>query len=226
MHLSVRVFICTSLLAASVVTAGDRSLTEGGVAALEIEARLARSSGIYLVLDAPRRVLEIKARGLLLDSVDLTGIELVGQHKLLGKDVSTTLTLPVVFTITKGPGDNSREIVAPEKLVPEPPENQGEAPQTANPTPEPSPTPVPEPPASYRAQLDNGWDLWITDSLPGETAWARLVAAVEDGWRRLTGHAEHLPTALTLSMTRANTRRLHHLLVKGTPLLVVSDDRG
>ena len=223
MHLWARAFICTSLLAAGVALAGEPPLTEGGVSALEIEARLARKPDIYLVLDAPRRVLDIKARGLVLDTVKLTGIEMVGQHRLFGKGSSSTIKLPAEFTIESGSRDFSREMIAPGKLVPAPKE-EGDTPlpeTKGTPAPEPTPTPVPEPPASYRVRLDNGWDLWITDALPGETAWARFVGAVKDGFLRLTGRARNYPSALTLSMSRADTKRLHHLLTKGTALLVV-----
>ena len=228
MHPWARAFICTSLVAAGVAAAGEPPLNEGGVSALEMEARLARTPDVYLVLDAPRRVLEIRARGLVLDSVRLSGIEMVDQHPLFGRGSTSTLKLPAEFTIETGARDTSREVIAPDKLVPAP-KDDSDAPETGaqgTPAPEPTPTPVPEPPASYRVRLDNGWDLWITDVLPGETRWARYVAAVKDGFLRLTGRARSYPSALTLSMSREDTKRLHHLLTKGTVLLVVGDGRG
>ncbi len=228
MHLWARAFICTSLVVASVATAGEPTLTEGGVSVLELEAGLARRPDVYLVLDAPMRVLEIKARGVVLDTVKLTGIEMVDQHALFGPGSTSTLKLPAEFTIETGARDASREVIAPDKLVPAPKDDE-ESPASgaqSTPAPDPTPTPVPEPPVSYRVRLDNGWDLWITDALPGETRWARYVAAVKDGFLRLTGHARSYPSALTLSMSRENTKRLHHLLTKGTVLLVVGGDRG
>ena len=75
---------CISIsLAALGARAGDVPPDAARVAALELEAGLAKKPFVYLVLDPQRRVLEVKARGAVLDTVQLTGIEVISQQPLL-----------------------------------------------------------------------------------------------------------------------------------------------
>ena len=60
---------CISIsLAATAARAGDIAPDPARVAALTMEASLARKPDVYLLLDPERRVLEIKARGAVLDT--------------------------------------------------------------------------------------------------------------------------------------------------------------
>jgi hypothetical protein len=224
MRRSVLACTCISLAAAG-VRAGDVPPDPARVAALELEAGLAKRPTVYLLLDPQRRVLEIKARGAVLDSVQLTGIEIMTQQQLLTHDLPTNPPIPTVWTIKQGPGDTDREMIAPAELVPAPKDDVEEeptpAPASAQPTP--TPTPVPLPSVSYRARLTNGWDLWITDRLPPQDFLGAFLAAVRDGWRRLRGLAEDHPPAVTLAMAHEDARRIHHLIRSGTEILVASE---
>jgi hypothetical protein len=218
---------CISIsLAAVGAGAGDVSPDPARVAALELEAGLAKRPSVYLVLDPQRRVLEIRARGAVLDTVQLTGIEIISQQPWLTRDLPEHPPIPALWTIKSGPGDTDREVIAPQELRPAPKDDEEEAEPTpaAQPTgPAPTPTQVPVPRTSYRSRLANGWDLWITDRLPPQSLFGTLIAAVSDGWRRLRGLGQDHPPAITLAMTDADARRIHHLMRSGTAILVASE---
>ena len=220
---------CISIsLAALGARAGDVPPEPARVAALEMEAGLARKPGVYLVLDPQRRVLEIRSRGAVLDAVGLTGIEIVSQQPVLRRDIPTHPPIPAVWTVEQGAGDSDREVVEPTELRPAP--KMGDEEEEAEPTPSatpaapaPTPTPVPMPPVSYRNRLTNGWDLWVTDALPPQSRLRTLLAAVKDGWLRLRGLGEDRIPAITLAMSDEDARRIHHLLRTGMPILVAGE---
>lgn len=169
MRLSALACISISLGALS-ARAGDVPPEPARVAALEMEAELARKPGVYLVLDPQRRVLEIRSRGAVLDAVGLAGIEIVSQQPVLRRDIPAHPPIPAVWTVEQGAGDSDREVVEPTELRPAPKMGEDDdaepAPSATPAAPTPTPTPVPLPPVSYRNRLSNGWDLWITDALP------------------------------------------------------------
>ena len=124
-----------------------------------------------------------------------------------------------MWTLSVGPGDTDREVIAPTELRPAPKEGEEEVeptPAAAPSGPTPTPTPVHVPPPSYRSRLANGWDLWITDRLPPQSVVGTFTAAVRDGWRRLRGLGEDHPPAVTLAMADEDARRIHHLMRTGT----------
>ncbi|MEW6337170.1 MAG: hypothetical protein ACOY3Y_09670 [Acidobacteriota bacterium] len=215
--------ICTSLLATATL-AGDTPPDPARVATLESEVSLAKKPGVYLVLDPPRRTLEIRSRGLVLDSVPIRGIEVVSQGPLLGSGASGEVRAPAVWTIVAGAGDTDREVIAPAELKPLPPEGEEEEEPTAKPSASPTPTstPIPEPPVSYRARLDTGWDIWVCTELPPDGVWQRFVAAVRDGWERLRGEGEDHPPAVAIAMQPDDARRIHHLMRTGVAILVAA----
>ena len=106
------------------------------------------------------------------------------------RSLPSSPSVPAMWMVKEGPGDTDREVIAPTELRPMPAEDEEEVEPTPAPTPAgptPTPTPVPEPPVSYRVQLENGWDLWITDRLP-QQGFLRLVGlALRDGWNRWRG---------------------------------------
>jgi hypothetical protein len=227
MRLSALACISISLVAFG-ARAGDSPPEPARVAALEMEAGLAKKPGVYLVLDPQRRVLEIRSRGAVLDAVGLKGIEIVSQQPVLRRDIPAHPPIPAVWMVEQGAGDSDREVVEPTELRPAP--KMGEEEDEAEPTPSatpaapiPTPTPAPLPPVSYRNRLANGWDLWITDTLPPQSRFQTFLAAVKDGWRRLRGLGEdHIP-AVTLAMADEDARRIHHLLRTGMPILVAGE---
>jgi hypothetical protein len=227
MRRSALAYIFTSVVAAAAF-AGDAPLDPARVGTVELEAQLAKKPSVYLLLDPPRRMLEVKSRGVVLDGIPLTGIEIVTQQPLLARGVPAGPALPAVWSIEKGPGDTDREVIAPESLRPySNGEEDEEEPATA-PTPAgtrgpaPTPTPVPEPPSSYRSQLSSGWDLWITDSLPPSDLWDRYWAAVREGWARLRGGTEEHRPAIAVALSAGDARRVHHLMRKGTSIIIAA----
>lgn len=212
---------------AAAAAAGDIPPHPTQVAALELELSLARRPEVYLVLNPSTRQLEVKVRGLAVDRVPLRGIKKILHVPLLSAGAPPPLPLPAVWRVVDGPGDSDREYIAPTELRPYRAEGYDDPPPAANPgrpgAPTPTATPFPEPPASYRAQLDCGWDLWITETLPPLGFLARVGAAVRDGWERLRGRGIHPRPAITLAMDREDAKRLHHLMRSGMPLLVLAD---
>ena len=215
--------ICISL-AAGTVRAGDVTPSPSSVAALQMEAGLAKKPDVYLLLDPERRVLEIKARGTVLDTVHLTGIEVVSQQPILGRRLPSHPPIPAIWTVEDSSFDASREVEAPTDLKPAPKKDQDDdedATPDAGPTA--TPTPAPDAPTSYRSRLDNGWDLWVTDQLPPQSRWQTFLAAVKDGWRRLRGRGQNHIPAITLAMADSDAQRVHHLLRTGMPILVADE---
>jgi hypothetical protein len=193
-----------------------------------MEAELAASPSVYLVVDPARRVLEIKARTVILDRVPIDGIEVVAYRPFFSSLSAPMPELPAIWAVKGGPGDTDREIIAPPELKPYSSGDEEEAEDpTAMPTPRPTgpaptPTPIPEPPVEYRAHMENGWDVLITDSLPPQTLTARFTAAVRDGLRRIRGEGPSPAPALALAMAAEDARRLHHLMRTGTNILLVA----
>jgi hypothetical protein len=213
---------CSSLLLALVAVAGEPPPDPGTVATLEIEARLARKPDLYLVVRAPDRKLEIKARGVLLDSVPLSGVEVVAPRRMLGEPSPRRLEVPAVLVVKDGPGDLAREVIAPQELKDMPGEDEEEEPTTGPTAPPATPTPIPEAPFSYRAELDNGWDIWVCEKLPGAGLLTRLRTAASDGWARLWGRAESYRPALTLAMSREDAQRIFHLFNTDRTILIAA----
>ncbi len=219
--------ISTSLAAAAWGGGTGSAPPPQAVAALELEAQLAKTPAIYLVVDTVRQVVDIKARALVLDRLALHGVEVVVYRPFFSSREVPMPSLPAIWTIEAGPGDTDREIVAPKELRPysSGEEEEEEPPATVAPPqagPTPTPTPVPEPPVRYRAHLENGWDLWVVDALPAQDLPSRFAEAVRDGWRRLRGEDHRTRPALALAMAGDDARRLHHLMRTGTKILVLA----
>lgn len=218
-------FISISLAAAT-VRAGDVAPDPSRVAALQMEAGLATKPNVYLLLDPARRVLEIKARGAVLDTVPLTGIEVISQQPIIGRRLPSHPPIPAIWTVEQGAFDAERTVEAPTDLKPAPKKNADDDASDSSDTSagtNPTPTPTPQVPTSYRSHLDNGWDLWVTDRLPPQSRWQTLLAAVRDGWQRLHGHGKNHIPAITLAMSDADAQRVNHLLRAGMPILVADE---
>lgn len=212
---------------ASAAAAGDVPPRPAQVAAIELELPLARRPEVYLVLNPTSRQLQMKVRGFTLDQVSLAGIEMVVHAPLLGGPAPPPPPLPAVWRVVEGPGDTDREYIAPAELRPYRPDGyedtQPGVPAARAGAPLPTATPLPEPPTAYRARLDNGWDLWITNTLPPQRFLPRAWAAVRDGWQRLRGRGNQLSPAIALAMGREDAMRLHHLMRSGMAILVLAE---
>ncbi len=194
---------------------------------MELEVRLAQRPEVYLVLNPASRNLEVKVRGLALDRVPLAGIEMIVHAPVFGGREPSPLPLPAIWRVVDGPGDTDREYIAPAELRPYNPDGYDDPQPSMTPArpgaPPPTATPFPEAPASYRARLDSGFDLWITNTLPPQGFLARASAAVRDGWQRLRGRGSQLSPAITLAMDREDAMRLHHLMRSGMAILVLAE---
>jgi hypothetical protein len=219
--------ISTSVVAAAAALAGDVPLDPARVGTAELEAQLAKKPNVYLVVDPPRRVIEVKARGVVLDEIAMSGIEIVSHQPVFRMSAPAGPALPALWSVEEGPGDTDREVISPATLRPYRSEEDEEA-AAAEPTPPGTkapavkPTPVPEPPSSYRSRLSSGWDLWVTDALPPSGTWDRYWDAVREGWARLHGNAREYRPAITVALARPDAQRLHHLMRKGTAVLVAA----
>lgn len=225
MHGWVPKCICTSVLLPALAWAGDPPPQVSRVAALELEASLARQPVVYLVLDVGRMVLEVRSRTLVLDSVTVQGVAVVRHRPLLGNtEPPEPQVVPALWRVVSGPRDTDRQVIAPETLRPAPKDGEEEEEEAASGgVPSPTPTPVPEPPRSYRAQLDTGWDLLVTHRLPVRGWVSRFLDAARDGWARLRGRREAIPPAVAVVVDAQDARRLYHLIRSGTSILVTTE---
>jgi len=190
---------------------------------MELEAQLARQPVVYLVLNIGRGVLEVRSRGMVLDSLPVTDVAVVRPKRLLSGSSSHPLELPVVWQVVEGPRDTERELIAPETLRPAPSGEEDVEDFDWESGPSPTPTPIPSPPKSYRARLDNDWDLWIADRPPlSRGPWRFFVASI-DGLARLRGRSEPPPPAYLVTMSRSDAQRLYHLIRSGMTILVTTE---
>jgi hypothetical protein len=225
MRKSVLASICTSLLWIGSLQAQDAPASLAAATFAEMEVSAARIPKVYLVLDPERRVLEVKARGAVLDHINILGIEILSQQSLVRTSLPMAPSLPAKWVVKLGPGDTDREVIAPKELHAAPKDDEEERPSkdAAKPTPAgptPTPTPFPEAPASYRVQLGNGWDIWVTTTLPAQGRFQLIMAALRDGWHRLRGSDADVAPAISLLVSPDDSRRIHHLFRTGTEILV------
>lgn len=207
--------------------AGEPPVTPATVANLELEAGLARTPNLYLKLDFDRRVLEIKARGFVLDSLQIKALGAAARQPFFIKPRPFRLTVPTVLEVETGPGDTDREVIAPESLRPARREDEEQEP-TPTPTssaPRPTATKPPETPSRYRVELRGGMLLWVTDRLPARFLSERFMAALKEGWRFLfhRQNPDNEPPGLVFVVETPDARRLHHLFRSGMRILVVSE---
>jgi hypothetical protein len=216
----VRRSISTSLLAAALVARATLAGSPDAVRArtVEIEAGLAKTTAIYLFLDPARRVLEVRSRGMTLDSAALQSVTMLHHHPLFGSDDQPEPEVPGVWTVDQGPGDLSREVIAPEALKPYVPEEERQQtaalPQAAK--------PIPLPPSRYLVPMTNGWSLAVLDQAPRTGFFHRYAQAVKDGWSRLRGQAAKRPPLVALTMTAADAQRFHHVFRSQLPVVVAA----
>lgn len=206
--------------------AGKPPVTTVAVANLELEVGLAKTANLYLKLDLDRPVLEIKARGFVLDSFQIKTLGAAARQPFFVKPRPFRLTVPTVFEVATGPGDTDREVIAPETLRPA--QRTDEEEPTPTPTslsPRPTPTKPPETPSRYRVELRGGMLLWVTDRLPARSLSERFMAALREGWRFLfhRQRPDREPPGLVLVLETTDARHLHHLFRSGMRILVVSE---
>lgn len=204
------------------------------MAGLELEASLARKPNVYLKLDVGERLLQIKARGMVLDQVVVKALEAAARKPFYQPTGPLALKVPVILEVLQGPGDTDREVIAPPSLRPSKRSDEEEeeaAPSSAPQGPTPTPTPRPETPSRYRVELlktgskgseGSPFVLWVTNDLPARSLWQRFREAVKEGWAFLLHQQEvpQEPPGIVLVVDPEDARRLHHLFRQGMALLV------
>lgn len=184
---------------------------------LELEAGLVKTPALYLVLDPAAHILDVRSRGLVLDTVALREVSLLHYRPLLAGGNHPHPEVPGIWTVIEGPGDAYREVIAPDALkayVPEEERAQESAAATAD-------KELPVPPSQYFVKLANGWQLGVFDREPRTGFFARFAQAVEGGWKRLLGRPRPTPPVVALAMAADDARRLHHVFRTDLALLVL-----
>ena len=196
-------------------------ILSSGATVAEMEAAIVRGTGLYILLDAGRSVLEVRSRGLVLDSVPLLGVEFLNHSPIVGGGRGEVPALPVTWVVRAEAGDFEREVIAPEALRPYVPEDQRTALDEArNPKVIASHDEAAAPPSTYEVHLTNGWSLEILDQTPRTGFFARYAAAVREGWQRLRGQKRAHPPMLAVAMKGDDAQRIHHVFRADLPLII------
>lgn len=209
----------TALLAGGIATAAETRIA--GAAAplrarvLELEAGLVKTPALYLVLDPAAGKLEVRSRGLVLDTVPVQEVRVLHYRPLLGGGRHPQPEVPGIWTVIEGPGDTYREVIAPDALKPYVPEEE-RVEEAAAPDKE-----LPVPPSRYFVKLANGWQLGVFDREPQTGFFGRFLQAVEGGWKRLLGRQRPSPPVVALSMAPDDARRIHHVFRSDLAVLVL-----
>ncbi len=187
-----------------------------------LELALARRPALYLVIGRDGQRLSVRVRGIELDSVPLSAVRVVREGAGVDPDGLTELSSPQVWRVTEPPAENWRRVVAPEVLVPY--TDDGAQPEPAAGS-APSPTPPPPRPDRYSVATDSGWRLAVAPSVEAVAPvgwWRRVVR----GWRRIIGDPEPAlpPTLVVVVADPDDARRLVHLFVPGTAVLLGGDE--
>ncbi len=216
------------------VAAPDRA-TLARLRAIELETALAREPKIYLVLEPAAKHLDIKSRAMVLERVELDALLLLEFQPLFTESSSPEINAPTLWKVTQGPGDTDRETIAPLSLRPYSEDEERQEPVAPNSpagaaatsgtpagtAPAKKSTDEAPIPTSYRATIDNGWQLYITAEPPRWSFLRRFANSVHDGWQRMRGEEPQHPPLITLVVAPAAAQRLHHLFRSGTEILVL-----
>ncbi len=208
--------ICISLAAGAAPepTAG----LPANAAALALEVELARGPGLYLLVDTGREVVEVKARGIVLDRVTLRRAAVLVPGPLLGGGRRPDLELPAVWRVAEPPVDLERRVVAPETL--EPYSEEAAHSEPASPTATPTPVSGVRH-ARFGVLTDAGWRVEMGPGVAAAGFLHRLGDGLKHLWFRIVRSDDPRPPVLALDLAPEGADRLHHLMREGTALLVV-----
>jgi hypothetical protein len=182
-------------------------------ALLQLEIAASRKPDLYLVVDREGTSLAIRARGFTLREVPLQGIAFLFYEPMRGG--AAAADVPGGWTVVEEPDATHRRRISPDELRPFPGENGVEqAPSTSQ------AAELPPPPPTYRVGLDGGWELLVTQQLPGTGWWSRLGRALADGWLRVVRRLPARPNLLVLAASPEDAQRLHHVFREGTRVLL------
>ena len=198
-------------------------ILSSGATVAEMEAAIVRGTGLYILLDAGRSVLEVRSRGLVLDSVPLLGVEFLNHSPIVGGGRGEVPLLPVTWVVRAEAGDFEREVIAPDVLRNYIPEDQRTALDEArNPKVIAAHDETVAPPSTYEVHLTNGWSLEILDQAPRTGFFARYAAAMREGWQRLRGQKSEHPPMLAVAMKGDDAQRIHHVFRADLPVIITA----
>jgi len=178
---------------------------------LEAEMAAARKIDLYLVLSRDGRSLDVRARGMVLDTLPIESTTVLTYRAVRRR--TEPAALPLQWEVRREPAAEHRQLIAPGELQPY--DEEAAAAVAAKP-----PGLLPEPPSSYEVGLDGGWELRVTQEAPSASLGTRLLQAVTDGWRRLRRGELHRPRTVVLSTARLDGRRMHQVFRRGRPILM------
>ncbi|MCB1036245.1 MAG: hypothetical protein KDD47_20645 [Acidobacteria bacterium] len=195
---------------------GNNAEVRAGAGSLELA--WAGKKGIYLLIEVPpagpssqEPSLSIKARGMVLESLPLSGVE-VRSFGRPGEATPPLWTLPRSWSVEVEPEPSHRRLIEPAELRPYDS-------QENFPTPAPSPEiPIP---ATYSVGLSDGWVLQVVQGPSDHGPWQAFWGRYRDGLLRLGGRSRYHPPQLRIRISEEDGRRIHHLFRRGTGLLVV-----
>lgn len=208
---------CTSWLAAVEAMPPVRAAggpTGGAVAtpsAIELEVDLAARPDVYLRVDVARPALEVKAKGVVLETLPVAGVAIL----VYGPgwwSTPPTPPIPDVWRVAQDVGPSRRQLSPGPPVAPSTAGSPGAAPPIA----------VDEPaPAVYTVALEGGWELLVGPRLPSSGVVARWSSAVATVWRRLVGRrATPPPPRVAIALDLEAARRLRPLLRRGVAILL------
>ena len=185
-------------------------------APMEIEAALSQTPDLYVLVDPAESVIEVRSRGISLDSMPITRSELLYSSGAFLTGAPPHFPSPSLWRVQKTPDDAVRELIAPAELKRWVPEDE----RPDEPTTPSKARQETQPPTSYRIQLNDGWDLAILGELPSRGLVTRLLEAAKTGWSRLIGRTVAHPPTVALVLSADDSRRLHHVFREGLPVLL------
>jgi len=147
--------------------------------------------------------LDIKSRAMVLERVELEAFSSSSSNRSSPRPRARA-ERPDPVESHQGPGDTDRETIAPLELRPYSEDEEKEEPAAPAATGTPGTAPAKKKadeapvPTSYRATIDNGWQLYVTADPPQLSVFQRFVASVLDGWQRLRGKEPQHPPLITL----------------------------
>ncbi len=192
--------------------------TEEAADPVAAEIALARGPGLYLRVDGARRVIDVKARGLVLESLPVDGVQLLLFQR---RERRVVPPLPATWIVAEAPEASHRRRLTPDDLVPYQEDDAEET--TAAPAKKAAAKPPPPslPPAEYRVRLEGGWDLVLGPSLPAAGWLSRFWFGLRWVAAKLVRAEVETPDVLAIAVDEAVARKLHHMFRPGTAVLVV-----
>jgi len=202
-------FFFTSALVAGVAAADDAT-------GAELEAHLAVRRDVYLVVRIDSGRIAIRVRGTTLEELQVASVLAHERRRLTDASEADPVRIPRLFVTAATISLVDRKVVAPDRLEPWSEEANGRALAAEDARP--------VPPSSYDVPLEGGWVLEIRQEEPALSGTRRFVAAVADGWDRLTGSKDDdRRPAIRVVLDERSAARLHHLFKKGTGVLFVDE---